>query len=107
MYGVDRPADVLLSPRFPVGTLGVNLLGSLALGFLMRYTTASAVVSPEMRAGLAIGFCGAFTTMSTFGYESMQLIGDGQFGRAAVYMAATLADTLLAVVAGAGRHGGL
>jgi CrcB protein len=88
--------------RFPIGTLGVNVLGSLALGFLMRYTTGSALASPEVRAGLTIGFCGAFTTMSTFGYESLQLLGDGQFGRAAAYMGLTLGGTLLAVLVGAG-----
>lgn len=87
---------------FPLGTLGVNVLGSLALGFLMRYTTGSALVSPEVRAGLTIGFCGAFTTMSTFGYESLQLLADGEFGRAAAYMGLTLGGTLLAVLAGAG-----
>jgi len=88
--------------RFPIGTLGVNLLGSLVLGFVMRYTTGSALVSPEVRAGLTIGFCGAFTTMSTFGYEGVQLLGDGQFGRAALYMGTTLVGTLLAVLIGAG-----
>lgn len=86
---------------FPYGTLAVNVLGSLLLGFLMRYATGSALFSPEMRAGLAIGFCGAFTTMSTFGYESVALLGDGQFTRAAVYMGATLFGTLAAVLAGA------
>lgn len=87
--------------RFPVGTLAVNVLGSLLLGFLMRFATGSAVMTPEVRAGLTIGFCGAFTTMSTFGYESVQLLGEGQVGRAALYMTATLAGTLLGVLVGA------
>jgi CrcB protein len=62
--------DRLSGGTFPAGTLVVNVAGSLAIGFLIRYGTGSALFSPEMRAGLTIGFCGAFTTMSTFAYES-------------------------------------
>jgi len=85
---------------FPVGTLTVNIAGSLALGFLIRYATGSTVLSPEMRAALTIGFCGAFTTMSTFSYESVALLGDGEYLRAALYMSGTIAGCVLAVVAG-------
>ena len=86
---------------FPTGTLVVNLVGSFALGFVARYAGESTVVSPEVRAGLTIGFCGAFTTMSTFGYESYALIGDGQFARAATYIAATVLGSIAAVALGA------
>jgi CrcB protein len=86
---------------FPTGTLVVNILGSFALGFIARYAVGSTVVSPEVRAGLTIGFCGAFTTMSTFGYESYTLIGDGQFARAATYIAATVLGSIAAVAFGA------
>jgi CrcB protein len=85
---------------FPAGTLAINLLGSLALGFLIRYGTGSAVFSPEMRAGLTIGFCGAFTTMSTFSYESVRLLGDGDFWYAGLYMGGTIFGCLAAVLAG-------
>jgi CrcB protein len=85
---------------FPAGTLSVNLAGSLALGFLLRYATGTTVVSPELRAGLTVGFCGAFTTMSTFSYETLTLLADGQYWRAAVYMAATLLGCVAAVIAG-------
>jgi CrcB protein len=85
---------------FPVGTLAVNVAGSLALGFLIRYATGSTVFSPEMRAALTIGFCGAFTTMSTFSYESVALLGDGEYLRAGLYMGGTIAGCVLAVVAG-------
>src|SRR5260221_2329894 len=74
---------------FPTGTLIVNLAGSLALGFIIRYATGSTVVSPELRGGLTIGFCGAFTTMSTFSYESMALLGDGDYWRRGVYITST------------------
>lgn len=92
-----------IQPRhsaFPLGTLVINIAGSLALGFIIRYTTATTVASPELRAGLTIGFCGAFTTMSTFSYESMALLGDGEYVRASIYMGGTVVGCLAAVVVG-------
>jgi CrcB protein len=88
------------SGGFPTGTLAINLAGSFVLGFVIRYATGSTVVSPELRAALTIGFCGAFTTMSTFSYESMTLLGDGQWLRAGLYMGGTVVGCLAAVMAG-------
>jgi len=85
---------------FPVGTLVINLVGSFVLGFVIRFATGSTVVSPEMRGALTIGFCGAFTTMSTFSYESVALLGAGEYGRAAAYMGGTIVGCLAAVIAG-------
>lgn len=85
---------------FPVGTLVINLAGSFALGFVIRFATGSTVVSPEMRAALTIGFCGAFTTMSTFSYESVRLLGDGEYTWAALYMGGTIAGCVGAVIGG-------
>jgi CrcB protein len=87
--------------RFPVGTLIVNVLGSLVLGFVARLGAETTVFSPEMRAGLTIGLCGGFTTMSTFAYETVALFGDGQYGRAGVYLLTTIVGSLIAVAAGA------
>ena len=85
---------------FPVGTLAINLLGSLALGFIIRYATGSTVISPEVRGALTIGFCGAFTTMSTFSYEAMTLLRDSQYVYAGLYMGGTMSGCLAAVIAG-------
>ncbi len=85
---------------FPTGTLALNIGGSLLLGFIVRFATGSAVVSPELRGGLTIGFCGAFTTMSTFSYESMRLVWDGEYWYAALYLGGTILGCLAAVVAG-------
>lgn len=85
---------------FPTGTLAINLAGSFLLAFIMRFATGSTVISPELRGGLTIGFCGAFTTMSTFSYESVKLLGDGDYMRAGVYMAGTVVGCLAAVVFG-------
>jgi len=65
------------SPHFPLGTLVVNALGSLALGFLMTLATETLALPPDMMLFLAIGFCGAFTTFSTFAYETNSLIRSG------------------------------
>ena len=70
---------------FPVGTFVVNITGSLLLGFLMRYLLASPTVSAEMRALVTTGFCGGYTTFSTFSYETLMLIEAGDFRRAALY----------------------
>ena len=85
---------------FPTGTLAINIAGSLLLGFIVRFATGSALVSPELRGGLTIGFCGAFTTMSTFSYESMRLVWDGEYWYAALYLGGTILGCLAAVVAG-------
>ena len=85
---------------FPVGTLVVNVVGALLLGFLMRYLLASGVLGPELRAGLTIGFCGAFTTMSTFSYETVALLSGGELWRAALYVFGTVGGGLAAAFAG-------
>jgi CrcB protein len=86
--------------RGRAGTLTVNLAGSLLLGFILRYALGSALVSPDARAALTIGFCGAFTTMSTFSYETMALLQDGDYWRAGLYMSGTVVGCLLAVALG-------
>lgn len=85
---------------FPAGTLIINLLGSFLLGFIMRFATGSLLISPELRGALTVGFCGAFTTMSTFSYESVRLIGGGEYLRALAYGGATVFGCFIATVAG-------
>lgn len=86
-------------PEFPWATLAINVAGSLLLGTLLRALPGPAV-APEARALLAIGFCGAFTTFSTFGYETASLLQGDTPGLAAVYVAASVALSVLAVFAG-------
>ncbi len=85
---------------FPWGTLGVNVLGSLILGFSMAWLQGT-MASTELRALLTIGFLGSFTTFSTFSYETVALLRDGEWVRATGYSLGSVALGLVAVAAGA------
>ena len=100
-YGLEGWIQTRTASGFPLGTLVVNISGSFLLGFILRIATGAAVISPDMRAGLTIGFCGAFTTMSTFSYESVTLLNDGDYLRAGLYMTATILGCVAAVMTGA------
>jgi CrcB protein len=75
---------------FPVGTLVINVTGSFLLGLLYRYAADSAAITPEVRAMLTIGICGGYTTFSTFSYETVRLLEEGEFGRAGLYIALSI-----------------
>jgi CrcB protein len=90
---------------FPAGTLAVNVLGSLAAGWLAARLTGDA--THPARLLLLTGFCGGFTTFSAFTLETAQLVAGGRAGRALLYVAVSLALGLVAVAAGwaLGRRG--
>lgn len=85
---------------FPLGTLVVNVAGSFLLGFILRYTMDFAGMSTETRAFLTIGFCGGFTTFSTFSYEAIALLQEGQWSRAGFYVVSSVTVSLAATLAG-------
>ncbi|HEU4649069.1 MAG TPA: fluoride efflux transporter CrcB [Gemmatimonadales bacterium] len=84
----------------PVGTLVVNITGSLLLGFLIQYLLATPGTSPEIRAFLTTGLCGGYTTFSTFSFETATLVQDGDYRRAALYIILSVSVSLLATFAG-------
>lgn len=86
--------------RFPYGTLTVNLLGCLAIGFLAGMADACGAFTPESRVFVFIGMIGAFTTFSTFSYETMSFLRDGQTLAAVVNVALHVLLGLAAVWAG-------
>ncbi len=87
-------------PTFPAGTLVVNLLGCFLLGAVAQFGLHRLWLPPEWRIALTIGFFGAFTTFSTFGWETVKLLEDGEWLRATAYVAVSVLGGVLAVVAG-------
>ncbi|MFZ2456487.1 MAG: fluoride efflux transporter CrcB [Candidatus Altiarchaeia archaeon] len=85
---------------FPLGTLVINFTGSLVLAFIMYSSEYGGVFGPDERMFLTIGVMGAYTTMSTFSYESFKLLEDGQIPLFALNVLGTLASCLLAVYLG-------
>jgi len=64
---------------FPTGTLSVNLLGCLLIGFLAQLSESRGVLMGDARLFVFVGILGGFTTFSSFGYETVQLMRDGEF----------------------------
>jgi len=103
--GVSRFGMTLVSQNYaaltiPFGTLISNLAGCLLIGLIAGIGATSQVLSTEMRLLLATGFCGGFTTMSSFVYELGQFIQDKEYFYASSYFVATLAGAGLAFVLG-------
>ncbi|HKW11578.1 MAG TPA: fluoride efflux transporter CrcB [Gemmatimonadaceae bacterium] len=102
-FAVATLVQQRLGANFPVGTLVVNVTGSFLIGLLLRYALGTTAISPEMRALLTTGFVGGYTTFSTFSYEALVLLEDGQSVRAGLYVllsvVLSLAATWLGVTA--------
>jgi CrcB protein len=98
-YGLAGWVHTWAGTAFPWGTFVVNALGSFLLGFALRGSDAAAL-SPEVRALLTTGFCGAFTTFSTLSWETVALLQAGAWGRAGAYSLGSLGLGLAAVWAG-------
>ncbi|MEW8028372.1 MAG: fluoride efflux transporter CrcB, partial [Candidatus Thiodiazotropha sp.] len=81
-FWVSSGVYSLLGRGFPYGTLVVNVLGSLVMGFLYVLLLERTTVSPEMRGALLIGFLGAFTTFSTFSIETLNLLEQAELLKA-------------------------
>lgn len=85
---------------FPVGTMAVNIIGSFILGFIMYFSEYTGVFSDETRIFLTIGVLGAFTTMSTFSYESFRMIEQNEFIKLSVNIIGTVALTFCGIYLG-------
>lgn len=84
----------------PVGTLTVNVIGSLLLGFIVYSVSFGKTISPEIRDLMTIGFIGGFTTMSTFAYESFRLFELNELTMFALNVFLNILLSLLAVYLG-------
>lgn len=92
---------------FPFWTLLINVSGSIVLGFLMRYLVDGVPVAAETRALLTTGFCGGYTTFSTFSYETAALLEQGDWRRGSLYVLASVTFSLLGAFTGIGLARGL
>jgi CrcB protein len=103
--GISRYTMSLLTQNvaafsIPFGTLISNIAGCLLIGVIAGLGASSQVLSTEMRLLLATGFCGGFTTMSSFVYELGQFVQDKEYFYASSYFVATMAGAILAFVIG-------
>jgi CrcB protein len=101
-YGLSALLHKHLGTAFPYGTLAVNALGCLLIGGVLHLVEDRSMLGPEARLFVAIGVLGGFTTFSTFGYETMQLMKDHAFGLAFLNVAGNVLLGLAAVWAGRG-----
>jgi fluoride exporter len=70
---------------FPYGTFIINLSGALVMGFFATFTMERAIASTELRALVAIGFLGAYTTFSTYTLDTTTLLHSGHWGKSLLY----------------------
>lgn len=105
-YGLDGFVSRRIAGAFPWGTFAVNVSGAFVLGFVFTVMTEQLTVASWIRGAVTIGFLGAYTTFSTWSFETYRLAEDGAFGIAAANVfgsvAAGLAAVYLGVVAGRG-----
>jgi CrcB protein len=91
-YLLSRLAAMELGSVFPYGTLFINIVGSFIVGFFVIWTTERALVDPRWRLLVVVGFCGSFTTFSSYAFETMAYLEQGQWG---LMLANILSNNLL------------
>lgn len=81
----SRFIQTSLPSTFPFGTFFVNITGCLLIGLIYGFSDRSSLLTPEWKMFLAAGFCGGFTTFSTFANENLALLRDGDFFHFFIY----------------------
>lgn len=100
-YGVSKVVQSCTVIAFPFGTMAVNALGCLIIGFLSGLNwNGNGLMSPSTKLLLTTGFCGGFTTFSTFMNEGSALMKDGQYAFMMLYLFGSLALGFIAVLTG-------
>jgi CrcB protein len=86
---------------FPFATLSINVIGSFLMGFLFILTLERLMIPPSIRVGVLTGVLGGYTTFSTFEMETLLLAENGEFVKAAVYVALSVVIGFAAAFGGA------
>jgi fluoride exporter len=103
--GISRYLSQLLVQKhypssFPFGTLSVNITGCFFVGIIYALADRGNIMSPATRLLLATGFCGGFTTFSSFAFENISLLRDGEFLYTSMYILLSVVFGLVAVYLG-------
>ena len=96
-YVLSRVAAREFGAIFPYGTLVINIVGSFIVGLFVIWTTERVLVDPRWRLLVVVGFCGSFTTFSSYAFETMSFFEHGQWG----LMALNIVSNNLLCLAGA------
>jgi len=99
-YALDGWIQYRVGSSFPAGTLTINVLGCLCLGMIGRFSLNHIAVSPDLRIGLTTGLMGGFTTFSTFGWDTVRMLEEGQWTKASIYLGASVLGGLIAMILG-------
>lgn len=94
-------------PAFPMGTMLVNISGCLVMGFLAAAWYGPLLVRDEIRVAVLVGVLGGYTTFSSFGRETLALLHDGEWLRAALYVLGSVTLSLAGVWVGSAVAGKL
>jgi fluoride exporter len=100
-YLVAQYVAKLVPSSFPLGTLIINLSASLVLGFFLIWTSERVLADPRWRLVVAVGFCGGYSTYSSYAFETLALFESGQFFSAALNVIVMNVACFAAVVLGA------
>lgn len=99
-YGLQGLVQFHTETTFPTGTLTVNLLGCFLLGGIGQFALDRLIIPPDWRVAITIGFFGAFTTFSSFGWETARMLQDGEWPWALLYVTISVVGGLLLALAG-------
>lgn len=95
-------SGIITKGDFPYGTLLVNIIGSFILGFILFFSFYSGYESPEIRTFLAIGILGAFTTMSTFSFETLEFFNAHDYRMGTINILLNVGLSIAGVYSGRG-----
>jgi fluoride exporter len=99
-YGLQGVVQIKMGGTFPYGTLLINLTGCFFLGLIGQITLNRAIISPEWRMAIAVGFFGGYTTFSSFGWETAKMLEAGEWLYGSLYVGSSVILGLLLSVAG-------